>query len=387
MANRREKPHNLANAEARARDPHTSASRLDGTADELEAIAREQYAEACRGYFPGFAFSDLPSNFVVPLELHDEGRANATQRGDDPSTWTGRIVRSVWDLSRDVSRWGRIPERMLDYPAPHAVPKVPDGWNYAATIGDAKPHRFDLKNPRLYALDGRQVPWIETDLTSLTLQYTGPKGHFATMLLEAFTQAPTNDQGAEVVAYLEHHRTRGGNPEALTDYVVDLLECWKVEPLQRLNKRTWKEEPVPRQRIMIRAMEGWLADARKAPALVKGGTSAKDRPEPPTLVDKLGEVEGATKRFMGLVRGAGLCDASGRWIAANDAKGKSKLIAAWDAVVEVLKVPDFDTQKALVKALKDHFKGLKGLEALHKVRKRHLYTDRLKDYTTELFGN
>lgn len=263
MAPNKPHPYNIAAAEALAKDPPTvQPEPITSDADAMEARAREQYAEACRGYFPGFAFSDLPANFVVGLVRTEEGAVKAVANGKDPNE-VPMVRRSAWPLCREVSQWGKLREHLLDYPDPYAVLIIPEGWSYAATVGDAKPHRFDLKNPRLYTLEGRMVPWDAPNHNVWTWTYMQPKGHFVTVLLEVFTQAAPNDQAAEVGAFLEHHRTRGANPEALADYVEELLERWKVDPHLRLNMNTWKQELLPRHRILNRAIEQWLADARR----------------------------------------------------------------------------------------------------------------------------
>lgn len=355
MAKPRLHPENIAAAEERARDPlPMQPDRVEGTPDELETKAREQFDKARERYFPGFAFSDLPANFVLP-----------TKDG-----WT--VTASAGDLWRNKDRWSEIPAHLGDHP----VGRVPKGWIYAKLVGNAEPHRFDLKNPRLYTLEGRPVPWSGS-FASAGKAYTHPLGHFTSMLLDVFRTADPeapNMRTPEVHAFLDHHRTNGGNPERFAEYVEELLAGWKAEPLARAE-------------LLNKAVESWLNGARNAPTSAKVGGKAKSkRPDlkRPTLADKLGEVLGATERFMALVRGAGLVNAKGRWIADNDTKGKGKLIAAWDAVVEVLKVPGFDTDAALVKALKVHFKDLEGLDRLDKVRHRKLYTERLEEYIADL---
>jgi hypothetical protein len=340
MAKRTVHPYNIAAAEALAKDPPTFPPEpTTSDADAMEAKAREQYAEACRGYFPGFAFSDLPANFVVGLARTEEGCVMAVENGKDPNE-VPIIRRSAWPLCREVSQWGKLREHLLDYPDPYAVPIIPEGWSYAATVGNAKPHHFDLKNPRLYTLEGRMVPWDAPNPKVWTWTYMQPKGHFATILLEVFTQAAPNDQAAEVVAFLEHHRTRGGNPEALADYVEELLERWKVDPHLRLNLNTWKEEPLPRHRILSRAIERWLADARKAPALVKDATS--ENSEAPTFAALLGE---RLPDVLKAMKDAGIQAVTGKGIgkvvavlhAACEHYGKSVPAAHhWPAMIEQL---------------------------------------------------
>lgn len=299
MPKRRVHPNAIAQAEARAQDPPPFVpEQVTTDADAMEAKAREQYAEACRGYIPGFALSNLPANFVVRLKLNTEGRARAKERGKDSRTFSAEVVLSAWKLTKDVRRWENIREHLLDYPDPCAVPIVPKGWSYAALVGDAKPHRFDLKNPRLYTLEGRLVPWEIPNHRELARRYTGnPYGHFPSRLVDVFMEAAPNDREAEVVAFMEHHRTKGGNPEALANYVEGLLEKWTADPPKRTNIQRFVEgpQPIPEHGIFIRALEGWLAKAPKVPASAKEDEEGGAQTFAALLGDHLAAVSKAMK--------------------------------------------------------------------------------------------
>ena len=290
-------------------------------ADTMEAKAREQYTEACRGYFPGFAFSDHPANFVVNLAYNKEGRERAKERGNQPKASAGTACRSVWPMCMDESRWDKIREHLLGYPDPYAAPIIPKGWSYAALVGDAKPHRFDLKNPRLYTLEGRLVPWGIPNHRELARRYTGnPYGHFPSRLVDVFMEAVPNDREAEVVAFMEHHRTKGGNPEALANYVDGLLEKWRADPPKRTNIQRFVEgpQPIPEHGIFIRALERWLADARKAPATANGTDKVKStRPD----LKLLALVH--AMRYLTGEKGANIAQANAQALAINaGSKGK-----------------------------------------------------------------
>jgi hypothetical protein len=378
MAKGRISPYNIAATEALAKDPPTVRPEpITSDADAMEAKAREQYAEACRGYFPGFAFSNLPANFVVRLKLNTEGRARAKERGKDPRTFSAVVVLSAWNLTKDVRRWENIREHLLDYPDSYAVPIVPKGWSYAALVGNAKPHRFDLKNPRLYTLEGRMVPWDAPNHKVWTGTYMQPKGHFVTVLLEVFTQAAPNDQAAEVVAFLEHHRTRGANPEALADHVKELLETWKAEPPTRidLHRPPFEPKPIPRHRILIRAMEQWLEAARNAPTSAKGTANAKAMPTAAirlrTLAERLAALPGAREAFDTMLFIDGYTTEAGEWKLASR-KGRAEVVAAWDAVVEIFGVEGYakeeKSDKALSAALREYIPGFTISERPNKLR-------------------
>jgi hypothetical protein len=218
--------------------------RKEGTPEKLDAKAREQFDEARELYFPGFAFSELPANFELPVK----------------DGWT--VTASVGNRWRNKDRWNEIPVYLSEHP----VGKVPQGWKYAKLVGNAEPHRFDLKNPRLYTLEGRLVP-MAGSFPSAGMAYTHRDGHFTTMLLDVFRTADReapNMRTAEVHAFLEHHRTKGGNPERLAEFVEELLAGWKAAPLADL----------PHAKVLYNAVERWLAEAHKAPTSAKTARNA-----------------------------------------------------------------------------------------------------------------
>jgi hypothetical protein len=152
-------------------------------------------------------------------------------------------------------------------------PLVPKGWSYAKLVGDAKPERFDLANPRVYSLAGKQMPWTYTPRqvgASLTAT-------FEHMLADLYRKAPTNSKRAEVSAFLDHHRTKGGNAQALTDHLERMLEHWKENPPQYADLHKLKRVTVEGSGQLTRLVEGWLANAPKAPASATASTLAKSK--------------------------------------------------------------------------------------------------------------
>lgn len=379
---------NAAREEA-TKYPTALAKDMAGSEEELEAEAMAQYAEELRRYVQGFAFSDIPCWFLVPGDLTEKEREWLKGRGITPGPNNSKHTIYVRDRWRNPEQWGEMRAFLLErMAARELIGRIPKGWSYAKLVGDRKPERFDLANPRIYTLTGRQVPW-SFDAGWVGKSYAETFTH---KLVDTFHEAPANEKRAEVVAYLEHHRTKGGNPQALADLVDEILQRWKVNAPTYLDPLSWKRLVVPRHAHLLEAVEEWLKMARKAPpppgkatTSAMAPTSAIAKPKPFTLKDKLGQVPGALERFMGLVSGAGLCYNDGRWITAKKTKGsKSKLIAAWDAIVKVDKVSNFDTDAALIAALKGHFDGLEGLEAPHKVRTRWTYKDARDKYVEEL---
>jgi hypothetical protein len=351
-----------------AKRANTWPKDMAGSEDELEAEALRQYAEEVRLHVPGFAVSAIPRRIVVPCR--PSGTQTVSMYWKEPHRWKDARAELV-----DPFNYGGIME-----------PQVPKAWAYTKLVGDALPERFDLPNPKLYSLAGKLLPWTHPPGQVGRLL----AGAFDALLVEVFQDAATNAKRAEVRAFLDHHRTNGGNPEALADHVHGLVSKWRQAPPVKWNIYKAGNEPIPRHDILTDTVAEWLKEAPMAATSAKAPSKEKDNaptPKRPTLADKLGEVPEAAERFMELVMGLGLADASGKWIAGNDTKGKGKLIAAWGAVVKVLKVPSFDTDAALVKALKDHFDGLKGLNRLDKVRDRYVYTERLDEYIEDLRGN
>jgi hypothetical protein len=359
------KARSLRSKEQAIRHPRTWAKDMEGTEDELEAEAVAQFDEERREHIPGLALSDIPCRFFVRCKPRGSQTVYLSKYWRDPSKWQDAHAELLDPLNYGLSM----------------EPLVPKRWSYAKLLADAKPERFDLANPRVYSLTGKQMPMIHPPGQVGTML----TATFEHMLADLFRTAPTNSKRAEVAAFLDHHHTKGGNAQALTDYLERMLEHWKKNPPQYTDLHKLERVTVEGVGQLTTLVEQWLANTPRVPGPAKRTTSAKDKPKPPTLADKLGQVSGAAERFMALVVGAGLCHASGEWIPDIDTKGsKAKLIAAWDAVVKVLGVPNFDTATALVAALKGHFDGLEGLEAPHKVRKRYTYSDQLEEYIKDL---
>lgn len=103
-----------------------------------------------------------------------------------------------------------------------------------------------------------------------------------------------------------------------------------------------------------------------------------------TIEMRLEEVPGAWERWMDLLRKEGLVDTTGSWIGPRGGKGIGKLIAAWDAAVEVLRIPAFVTDAALSKAMQEQFPEIQGLQRIDRVRKYFIYHDRLEQYAADL---
>jgi hypothetical protein len=359
---------------------------MAGSEDELEAEALRQYAEELKHHVPGFAFSDIPRLVLVPCDPTEEEREYLKGRGITPASNDGRQTIDVKDRWRDPEQWGSMRAYLMErLEGRGLIGRIPKNWSYSKLVGNRKPERFDLSNPRIYSLSGRMVPWGSPP--NSVGGYS--RSEFQLKLVDVFRTAPNNDKRAEVLAYLEHHRTNGGNPIALVDHVRGILNTWKKEAPTYLDMVLCQRLPVRDSWQLLDTVEEWLKEAPKAATSAKSTGNAKSkRPSiaPPTLADKLGQVPGAAERFMDLVFRAGLCNASGAWIAGNDIRGKGKLIAMWEAVVDArtLRVPGFDTDTALVAALKGHFKGLEGLDRLDKVRKRYSYPERVEEYVADL---
>lgn len=324
----------------------------------LEQQARQEWSEYLRLDSPGFAYSDHPAHFRLKAR---NGAENCFV--------------TINDMWRYPDRWDKIPG-FLKTRLSELRLSFPRTWKYEHVVPNTAPNPLDLSNLRYYTLDGNQVPsWApKYSISAARLE-------FKKLLSKLFYTASTNKKDDMVRDFLDHHSSRGGNPNALRTEVNRMLIEWKSKrPSYGFinNERPFSD---PDYHQFLTAIECWLSMADHRP------TSPKQKSNAPSLIDKLAEVEGAEQKFMGLVRSTGLIDANGRWIANNRTKGKGKLIAAWDAVVEVLNVPGFVTATALASALKNHFPGLENLDRLDRVRGGKLYGELLAGYVADLHGN
>lgn len=352
-------------------------------AEVRDQSAREHWARYVEEWSHGISVSIVPHYLKVPRCGDIYLPALWVQ---DPALWdqcTGIVQRTVkqWKANRvhmaEHYKGERSPEArelQAECLADVATLKALEGWTFSAfmerlNLGPA-PSPFDVAHPGILDIvTGHMVPSQNPGRDYVKVEWWR-------QLLTAW-DGPANTKGARVEELLDHHHHHGGRAEvfrALVKSTARRLQAMKGTG--RKGAEYWE--------TLADALEQWLAKAPNVPKPEKGTTSAKNKLQRPTLGDKLGKVPGAAERFMAKVVRAGLCDASGAWIAGNDTKGKGKLIAIWDAVVEVLEVPNFDTDTALVKALKGHFKELEGLERLDKVRKRYSYAERVEEYIADL---
>lgn len=241
--------------------PRIWAKGMEGTVAEAEA----QFNEERRDHIPGLAVSDIPCRFIVPC------KPGGYQTVDLQDHWR---VPSKWDAARaelvDPFHFG-----------PNMEPVVPERWSFARLVGDALPVRFDLTNPRVYSLTGKQLPWIYAP-GQVGAMITGA---FEYMLAELYRNAPNNSKRAEVAAFLDHHRTKGGNAQALTDHLERMLEHWKESPPQYADLHKLQRVTVEGIGQLTTLVEGWLADAPKAPTSAKANVESKA----PTFAAVLGD--------------------------------------------------------------------------------------------------
>lgn len=222
--------------------------------------AAEQYTDELREHVPGLAVSAIPRVFIVPC------KPKGTQVVDLGRMWC------------EPERWPEARTKLVDpfHYGPGLVPSVPKAWSFADVAGEMRPERFDLPNPRWHTLTGEHVPWKERPGAA----GQGLAAAFESMLAEVYRSGSTNTKRAEVVACLEHHRTKGGNAEALTSYVERMLGRWKEAPPTRMNRYTLQRVKVEDAGHLIKCVEAWLTEARKMPATpAKPVAKGTQRPE------------------------------------------------------------------------------------------------------------
>lgn len=346
-----------------------------------DAEARKSWAKHLEQWSHGLSVSALPQYLDVDMGGTVPLPARLVQDAERWPYCTAIVEAQVaqWRARRahmaEHRKGDRSPEarelRKDDMEAVKSLDAL-KGWTFPALVESigANPSPFDIPNPRLFHIPtGYMVPTMNPDHAHLKVE-------FWRHLLAAW-DGPANTKGATVEQLLDHHHLHGGRAEVFRALVKSTAKrLHAIKDTGRKGAEYWE--------TLADVLEQWLAKAPKVPKPEKGTTSAKGKPKPPTLADKLEQVPGAAERFMALVVRAGLCDASGAWIAGNDTKGKGRLIAMWAAIVEGLKVPGFDTDAALVAALKGHFNGLRGLDRLDRVRGRKLYTERVEEYIADL---
>jgi hypothetical protein len=294
----------LSSKEQAIRHPRTWAKDMEGTEAELEAQAVAQFDEERREHIPGLALSDIPCNFFVRCKPGGSQTVSLSKYWREPSKWQDAHA----ELLDSWHYWEPM------------EPLVPEGWSYAKLVGDAKPERFDLANPRVYSLTGKQMPWTSTP---------GQVGErltatFERMLADLYRKAPANGKRAEVAAFLDHHRTKGGNAQALTDHLERMLEHWKENPPQYADLHKLQRVTVEGIGQLTTLVEGWLANAPKVP------TSAKANAEgnAPTFAALFGD------RLPDVLRA--MEDAGIRYV---NGRGKRKVVAALHAACIALEKP------------------------------------------------
>ena len=299
--------------------------------------AAEQYAEELREHVPGLAVSAIPRVFIVPC------KPKGTQVVDLGRMWC------------EPERWLEARTKLVDpfHYGPGLVPSVPKAWSFAAVAGEMRPERFDLPNPRWYTLTGEHVPWKERPGAA----GRGLAAAFESMLADAYRSGGTNTKRAEVVACLEHHRTKGGNAEELTSYVERMLGRWKEAPPKRMDRYTLQRVKVEDAGHLIKCVEAWLAEARTIPA-TSAKAVAKSTPPPRTLAERLDAKPGARAAFDEMLQAYGFTDASGHYVR-KGRKGKGPLLATWEAVAAHFMLEGFGNDgKALAFALMEYLPGL-----------------------------
>lgn len=306
--------------------------------EDLEARAREQFAEELRGYGHGFAFSDVPAFIIVPRRK---------VKGKRPPEQCLSV-----DAWRDSSRWAQVREELEAGMRDRVmVPEIPKGWSFGGIVKDAKPHRFDLRNPRIYSLDGTLIPW--DNVPGEVSGYSA--AHFEDRLLNVFIEAKPNDQAAEVEAFMDHHRDNGGNAEALRLFIEAMLERWNTAPPKMVQGGIHPKQ-LPRHTLLVKSLAHWVEHSTEGKAL--NGTFKAESIKPPpmrhTLAERLDAKHGARAAFDEMLLADGLTDSEGNFVR-KGRKGRSEVLATWDAVVSFFPLEGFGTDnKALRKALMDY---------------------------------
>jgi hypothetical protein len=343
-----------------ATHPRIWAKDLEGTEAELEAKAVAQFDEERREHIPGLALSDIPCRFFVRCK---------------PGGSQTVSLSKYW---REPSKWQYAHAELLDsfhYLEP-MEPLVPKRWSYAKLLGNAKPERFDLANPRVYSLTGKQMPWLSTpgqvgSMLTATFERT---------LADLYRKAPANGKRAEVGAFLDHHHTNGGNAQALTDHLERMLERWKESPPQYSDLHKLQRVTVEGIGQLTALVEAWLANAPKAP------TSAPQNTLPPpirprTLAERLDAKPGARDAFDTMLRIDGYMN-DARQCTLKGRKGKSGILAAWDAVVERFGIDGYSngvkSDEALSSALMEYMPPLEIQKRVSKLRDSDTYSEALK---------
>jgi hypothetical protein len=299
--------------------------------------AAEQYTDELRAHVPGLAVSTLPRVFIVPCKPK------------------GAQVVDLGRMWREPERWPEARTKLVDpfHYGPGLVPSVPKAWSFATVAERLVPERFDLPNPRWYTLSGEHVSWKERPGAA----GRGLAAAFEDMLAEAYHSGGTNTKRAEVVACLEHHRTKGGNAEALTSYVERMLGRWKEAPPKRMDRYTLQRVKVEDAGHLIECVEAWLADARTMPA-TSAKAVAKSTPPPRTLAERLDAKPGARAAFDEMLQADGFTDASKVYVR-KGRKGKGPLLATWEAVAAHFMLEGFGNDgKGLAAALMEYLPGL-----------------------------
>ena len=353
------------------------------TAEVMDSDARRHWAEYLERWSHGLSVSPVPHHLIgdaVDMLYLPARWVQASEHWDRCTEVVQAVLRKRKDHCAHMAehyKGERSPEaRELRKGYLTAVKSLDalEGWTFPAFVGrlnlDRSPSPFDVPHHGLLDMaTSHMVPTMPPNGEHLKVEWWR-------QLLAAW-DGPANTKAATVEQLLDHHHRHGGRAEVFRALVKSTAKrLHAIKDTGGKGAEHWE--------TLADVLEQWLSMAPKVHRSEKGPTSAKGKPKSLRLVDKLGQVPGAAERFMALAVGAGLSDSSGVWLAGNDTKGKGKLIAMWDAVVEVLKVPRFDTDTALVEALKGHFDGLTGLDRPDKVRRQKGYPGRLDEYITDL---
>ncbi len=378
---------------------------------ENDAIARQWWSTYIGNYSHGLTVSDFPRW----LHLDDCPMiALPAEAVRDPEQWDRctRTVRARVEQWKDDLREGvvRIEGRaeLTEESAVHlaynkarlTVLEGLDDWNYPAYVErllpGRKPDPLDLDNLRLYRVtNGLLIP----------VRPMREEVHvvFLKRLLEIW-DGPPNTRPKILRAFLDLQHRKAPDPE-----VFLLLVEATIPRIQKLVEKGLKHGVVTRPnggwtvvhnakrwKPLVEKMEQWLKHSSAAEPVPMTKSNGKPKaesavitPPPRTMAERLDAVPGARKAFDDMLKIDGFTNEAGQYVGPKR-KGKSGILALWDAVVELFKVEGYGTNDALLSdALSAYMRGLTIDKRPSRFRDDQPYRLRLneaKRYLKELQG-